>query len=103
MSGSGRARLRSSRASALGQSATHFRSYSGLTAFAFLPWLLFGLPGGALADRLDRQRAMSAVNIIRAALVSILMVLIVAGTGQILVLYITAFALGACERRRVEG
>lgn len=40
---------------------------------------------------------MAAVNVIRAALVSILVVLIIAGTGQILVLYITAFALGVCQ------
>jgi MFS family permease len=70
---------------------------SGLTAFAFLPWLLFGLPGGALVDRLDRRRAMSAVNIMRAVLLGTLVVLVVAGARSILVLYATAFALGLCQ------
>jgi MFS family permease len=70
---------------------------SGLTAFAFLPWLLFGLPGGALVDRLDRRRAMVTVNGIRAVLLSVLVVLVVAGVGHILVLYATAFALGLCQ------
>lgn len=70
---------------------------SGLTAFAFLPWLLFGLPGGALVDRLDRRRTMSTVNGIRAALLGVLVVLILAGAGHILVLYVTAFALGVCQ------
>lgn len=70
---------------------------SGLTAFAFLPWLLFGLPGGALVDRLDRRRAMSTVNIMRAALLGALVLLVVAGVGNILVLYVTAFALGLCQ------
>ncbi len=70
---------------------------SGLTAFAFLPWLMFGLPGGALVDRLDRRRAMSTVNIMRAVLLGTLVLLVVAGVGHILVLYATAFALGLCQ------
>ncbi|GAB3835687.1 MFS transporter [Dactylosporangium cerinum] len=70
---------------------------SGLTAFAFLPWLLFGLPGGALVDRLDRRRAMSAVNIMRAVLLGIVVLLVVVGVEHILVLYAAAFALGLCQ------
>jgi MFS family permease len=70
---------------------------SGLTAFAFLPWLLFGLPGGALVDRLDRRRAMSAANLVRAALLGLLVLLLLAGSGHILLLYATAFALGLCQ------
>jgi MFS family permease len=70
---------------------------SGLTAFAFLPWLLFGLPGGALVDRLDRRLAMATVNGIRAVLLGLLVALVAAGAGHILVLYATAFALGACQ------
>ena len=54
---------------------------SGLTAFAFLPWLVFGLPGGALVDRLDLRRAMSTANIVRAVLLGVLVSLIVAGVG----------------------
>lgn len=70
---------------------------SGLTAFAFLPWLLFGLPGGALVDRLDRRRAMATVNILRAVLLGALVLLIFTGVGNILMLYVTAFALGLCQ------
>jgi MFS family permease len=70
---------------------------SGLTAFAFLPWLLFGLPGGALADRLDRKHAMSTVNLMRAALLAALVLLVTLGAGSILVLYAAAFALGLCQ------
>ncbi|MGC7095009.1 MFS transporter [Amycolatopsis lurida] len=70
---------------------------SGLTAFAFLPWLLFGLPGGALVDRVDRRRAMSVVNAVRAVLLAVLVVLIATGTGGIGVLYAAAFALGICQ------
>lgn len=70
---------------------------SGLTAFAFLPWLLFGLPGGALVDRLDRRRAMSTATIMRAALLGVLVLLTVAGGGSIPLLYVIAFALGLCQ------
>lgn len=70
---------------------------AGLTAFAFLPWLLFGLPGGALVDRLDRRRAMSAANLLRAALLGLLVLLLLAGAGHIVLLYATAFALGLCQ------
>lgn len=70
---------------------------SGLTAFAFLPWLLFGLPGGALVDRLDRRNAMSTVNLARAVLLGALVLLVVAGAEHLLVLYTAAFALGLCQ------
>jgi MFS family permease len=70
---------------------------SGLTAFAFLPWLLFGLPGGALVDRLDRRRAMSTANIMRAALLGALVLFTVSGAGTIPLLYVIAFALGLCQ------
>ena len=33
---------------------------SGVTAFTWLPWLLFSLPVGVLVDRIDRRR--SAAN-----------------------------------------
>lgn len=70
---------------------------SGLTAFAFLPWLLFGLPGGALVDRLDRLRAMSTVNVMRAVLLGAVVSLLVGGVDSIPVLYVAAFALGLCQ------
>ncbi len=70
---------------------------SGLTAFAFLPWLLFGLPGGALVDRVDRRLAMSVVTAARAALLGTLAVLVAAGAAHIVALYAVAFALGLCQ------
>jgi MFS family permease len=70
---------------------------SGLTACAFLPWPLFGLPGGALVDRVDRRQAMSAANLLRAALLGVLVLLIAGGLGSVPVLYAAAFALGLCQ------
>ena len=38
---------------------------------AWLPWLLFALPGGVLVDRLDRRRLMVVIDWVRVvALVS---------------------------------
>src|SRR5688572_29183172 len=46
--------------------ATRLTDSAGLVAGAVfaqrLPWLLFGLPAGALADRLNRARAMAFVD-----------------------------------------
>lgn len=70
---------------------------SGLTSLTFLPWLLFGLPGGALVDRLDRRLTMSVVNLCRAAVIGVLAIFIVNGAAQISLLYAAAFLLGAGE------
>lgn len=70
---------------------------SGLTAFSFLPWLLFGVPGGALVDRVDRRWAMSTANLLRAALLGVLVLLIASGLGSVPVFYGAAFALGLCQ------
>ncbi|KOG91901.1 hypothetical protein ADK38_00640, partial [Streptomyces varsoviensis] len=41
-----------------------------VTAAGFLPWLLFGLVGGAVADRVDQRRAMWAVDVVRGLLMA---------------------------------
>ena len=70
---------------------------AGVTVVGRLPWLLFVLIAGALADRLDRRRTMVAVAIVRTAVAGGLAVGIVAGVVTLPVLYITAFALGVGE------
>lgn len=35
---------------------------SGATGVAWLPWLLFALPGGVLVDRVDRRRLMVVID-----------------------------------------
>ena len=42
---------------------------AGVLLAARLPWLVFALPAGALADRLDRRRTMVNADLVRAALV----------------------------------
>src|SRR5215217_3968011 len=52
---------------------------AGITLAVTLPWLLFALPAGALADRVDRRIAMVAANIVRAAGVAVLAVALILG------------------------
>ena len=67
-------------------------------AFAFtLPWLLFALPAGALADRIDRRRAMLGANIARATIVGVIALGAAFGFGSIWILYIGAFTVGMAE------
>lgn len=68
-----------------------------LTALAFLPWLLFAIPSGALVDRMDRRRAMSLANLLRAVVIGGLIAAIAAGQVNMVVLYALTFVLGMAE------
>jgi MFS family permease len=74
---------------------------AGVTLAVTLPWLLFALPAGALADRVDRRLAMVRADLVRAATVAVLAV--TAGLGlessvaAIWALYAAALLLGTAE------
>ncbi|MBG0829157.1 MFS transporter [Planomonospora sp. ID67723] len=70
---------------------------AGLTFALTLPWLLFALPAGALADRLDRRRAMLGANTARAVLLAVLVLTAATGNGSIWVLYAVALCVGVTE------
>jgi MFS family permease len=70
---------------------------AALTSLAFLPWLLFALPAGALVDRMDRRRAMAAGNAVRALALLILSATVLTGSASMPVLYAVAFAIGVAE------
>lgn len=70
---------------------------AGLPFALTLPWLLFALPAGALADRLDRRKAMLGANGVRAAVLAVLVLAVVLELGSIWALYVAAFALGVAE------
>ncbi|MFD1499777.1 MFS transporter, partial [Streptosporangium lutulentum] len=70
---------------------------AGLTFALTLPWLLFALQAGALADRLDRRRAMLCANTVRAVLLAALTLTVVVGIGSIWALYIIAICVGVAE------
>src|SRR5262245_8607423 len=58
---------------------------------AWLPWLLFALPGGVLVDRVDRRRLMIVVDWIRVAAMGVLAAAILAGWASIELFYVVLF------------
>ncbi len=70
---------------------------AGLTFAQRIPWLLFPLLGGALADRLDRRRLMVAVACARAALVATLAAMLLSGHASLPLLYAVFFLLSSGE------
>jgi MFS family permease len=70
---------------------------AGLTVTATLPWLLFALTAGALADRLDRRKLMLWANLGRALLPAALVGLILMDFGSIWALYVVALMVGVAE------
>jgi len=69
---------------------------SAITALAFLPWLVFGLPAGMLVDRFDRRWIMAIANGIRGLAAVGLAVLTVSGALDIWWLFagVLVFGLG---------
>lgn len=72
-------------------------AFAAVTLVGRLPWLLFALPAGALADRLDRRTTMISVNVTRSAVIGALAAIIGAGQAELWMLYVLAFALGTGE------
>jgi MFS family permease len=70
---------------------------AGVVFVGRLPWLVFVLFAGALADRLDRRRTMVLVSLLRVAVMTGLGVLAFADQLALPVLYVAAFALGVGE------
>jgi MFS family permease len=70
---------------------------AGLSLALTLPWLLFALPAGAWADRLDRRRAMLGANVARAALLVVLAALAGFELTSIWIFYLFAFGVGTAE------
>jgi MFS family permease len=62
-----------------------------------LPSLLFGIPGGAIADRLDRKRIVIAVNLVRAVVLVLLVATIVTKAVTIGLVLVALFLLGTAE------
>lgn len=63
----------------------------------YLPVLLFGVLGGAIADRVDRRRMVVVVNLGRAAVLAALVGTIASGNVNIAVVLVALFVLGTAE------
>lgn len=70
---------------------------SGLAAAAGLPWLLVGPLSGAIADRVDRRRAMAMAEFGRAAIVGLGALFVIGGGESLLVLYLLLILIGVGE------
>jgi len=62
-----------------------------------VPWLVFGLWAGVLADRWDRRRLVIVANLLRTAVVAALCVVIVTGHVNIGVVLVAMLLMGVAE------
>lgn len=65
--------------------------------FRDLPGVLFSLVSGALVDRWDRRRVMSAANFARSGAIGTLSAAVLFDFASLSLLYATLFVIGACE------
>jgi MFS family permease len=70
---------------------------SATTGVAWLPWLLFALPGGVLVDRVDRRRLMVAIDWIRVAVMGVLATALLVGWSSIALLDAALFLINTGE------
>ncbi|MGC5022910.1 MFS transporter [Micromonospora sp. DT47] len=64
---------------------------------AWLPWLLFALPGGVLADRMDRRRLMVVIDWVRVVALAVLGGAMLTGRAGVLLLYVVLFVVNTGE------
>lgn len=62
-----------------------------------VPWLLFGLHAGVIADRLDRRLTVVIVDLLRAGVLVVLSLAIVTGTVNVGLVLASMFVLGTAE------
>ncbi len=70
---------------------------SVITALAFVPWLVFGLPAGMIVDRFDRRVIMAVANAIRGGVALWLAVLTVTGSLDLWALFLGTLVFGLGE------
>lgn len=70
---------------------------AGLSVAQRLPWFLFSVLTGALADRIDRRRALSIANLIRATSLGLLGLTVILGWTSLWLLYALFFFIGVAE------
>ncbi|PYC67779.1 MFS transporter [Micromonospora arborensis] len=70
---------------------------AGASAVAWLPWLLFALPGGVLVDRMDRRRLMIVIDLVRVVALAVLATAILSGQGGVALLFAVLFLVNTGE------
>ncbi len=80
--------------------AAHTKSpliVSATTGVAWLPWLLFALPGGVLVDRVDRRRLMVTIDWTRVGAMGVLATALLTGWSSIALLDAVLFVINTGE------
>lgn len=62
-----------------------------------LPWLLFGLHAGAIADRFDRRTIVMAVDLVRVVVLALLCLSVATGAVSITLVLVVLFLVGTAE------
>lgn len=70
---------------------------SAVSAAFYLPWLVVGLPAGALADRWPRRRVLVIADLVRAVLIGALVTALMLGWASIFTLIAVVFAVGIAQ------
>ncbi|MEU4550056.1 MFS transporter [Nonomuraea dietziae] len=70
---------------------------AAVTAAFFVPWLVIGLPAGALVDRWNRRRVMLAADLVRALVLTVAAILVITGSASIPALVAAVLAVGAAQ------
>ena len=73
------------------------RLIAAVAVFQYLPFLVIGLPAGVIIDRYDRRWIAVVAQVLRAAVVGGLGVVLLAGQASIDLLLVAAFLIGASE------
>lgn len=62
-----------------------------------LPWLLFGVPAGAVIDRLDRRMLTIVVDLLRFSVIGLLALAVTLDLASLPVVFVAVFLLGTSE------
>lgn len=78
-------------------SGDYWRLWTSSTAVTHLPWLVFALIAGAVADRVDRRRLMIRLQLVRVTVVLAFAVLLMTGNVTLVALLVVAVTMGVAE------
>lgn len=73
------------------------RAIAAVTMALTVPYAVFGIPAGVLADRVDLRRAMAGIDFFRTALILTLSLSVALGMDGLPPLYGCFFLIGTCE------
>jgi MFS family permease len=73
------------------------RAIAGVTVALTLPYVLFGIPAGVLADRVDLRRSMARIDFFRCTLLVLFALSVAFGRARLPLMYACFFLIGTGE------